>query len=247
MNALSPRESTAPATAVSDRELARTVGCVVAVARPAVAGLRLASLLAGLTPVPVVNAYPRRDAAGRADWWILPVGTATTVLVAWPSALGPLARLLPVGTVLGFANQTVIAVGVAGEYGVTDYHQQVELVARVLARRQIDAAELLPEVSVSALIPVGDVVAQARSGLFGVVGAARSVLGGVRAAQRALGTRPQPAPVFDLLGRVPVVGAVAGYLGESATLRPVRDRAADGARILGLEAVFAGSPAGEGD
>ncbi|MFC7756036.1 hypothetical protein [Tsukamurella soli] len=248
MNALTPRESAAPGSDVSDRDLARTVGCVVAVVRPAVAGVRVASLVAGLTPIPVVNAYPRRDAPGRAHWWVAPVGLVSTVAVAWPGLLGPVARVVPVGTVLGFANQAVVVVGVAGEYGVTDFHGQVDLAARVLARRHIDAHELLGEhTSVKELVPVGQVWAQARGGVGGAVGAARSVWHAARAVRTALDARPQPAPAFDLLGRLPMIGAVAGYLGERATLGTVRDRASDGAQIVGLEAAFAGAPSPEGD
>ncbi len=142
MNALEPRGG-AVTGAVSDLDLARTVGVFVTVARPAVAGARFVSTLAGLTPIPVVNGYPRRDADGRSRWWVIPVGAVSTVAVAWPGALGIVARLLPVQTYLGFANQTLVVVGVAGEHGVDEVPEQIDLVARVLSRRQIDARALL--------------------------------------------------------------------------------------------------------
>ncbi|GAB3133175.1 hypothetical protein GCM10027289_22530 [Tsukamurella serpentis] len=239
MNALSPRGGAVSAE-VTDLELARTVGVFVSVARPAVAGARLVSTLAGMTPIPVVNGYLRRDADGRSRWWVIPVGAVTTIAVAWPSALGFVARVLPVQPYLGFANQTVVIVGVAGEHGITDKPEQIDLVARVLARRDIDARELLgPAPGFGDFVPVRETADKLRGGLRSAFGAAREVVHTVRSARSALAGRPRPATAFDFLGKLPVVGVVAGYAGEFATLRIVESHASDGAKILGLEASLA--------
>lgn len=241
MNALEPRGG-AVAASVTDLELARTVGVFVTVARPAVAGARFVSNLAGLTPIPVVNGYVRRDADGRARWWVVPVGAVSTVAVAWPGALGVIARLLPVQTYLGFANQTLVVVGVAGEHGVTEVPEQIDLVARVLARRRIDSRALLGDhPGFQDLVPVRETTEKLRGGLFSAVGAVRDVVHTVRTARSALESRPRPAGVFDTLGRLPVVGAAAGYVGEFIALRVVEAGASDGAKIVGLEAVLAGT------
>ncbi|KXO89698.1 hypothetical protein AXK56_05875 [Tsukamurella pulmonis] len=246
MNALEPRGGAVTGT-VSDLDLARTVGVFVAAARPAVAGARFVSTLAGLTPIPVVNGYLRRDADGRSRWWVIPVGAVSTVAVAWPGALGVVARLLPLQTYLGFANQTLVVVGVAGEHGVDQVPEQIDLVARVLSRRQIDARTLLGDhPGFQDLVPVRETTDKLRGGVFSAVGAVRDVLGMVKSARSALEARPKPAGVFDTLGKLPVVGAAAGYVGEFATLRIVEARASDGAKILGLEAAFAGGAAPSG-
>lgn len=243
MNALEPRGGAVTGT-VTDLELARTVGVFVTVARPAVAGVRVVSTLAGLTPIPLVNGYLKRDVDGRSRWWVIPVGAVSTVVVAWPGALGFVARLLPLQTYLGFANQTLVVVGVAGEHGVDQVPEQIDLVARVLSRRQIDARALLgDQPGFRDLVPVRETSDKLRGGVFSAFGAIRDVLRTVKSARAALESRPRPGGVFDTVGRLPVVGAAAGYVGEFATLRVVEARASDGAKILGLEAAFAGTAA----
>lgn len=241
MNALEPRGGAVTAE-VTDLELARTVGVFVTVARPAVAGARFLSTLVGLTPIPVVNSYLQRDADSRSRWWVFPVGAVTTVAVAWPNALGFVAKVLPLQPYLGFANQTVVVLGVAGEHGINEMPEQIELVARVLARRQIDPRQLLGDApGFEDLVQVHDTANRLRGGVRSAFGAARDVLHTVKSARAALEARPRPAAAFDFLGKLPVVGAVAGYVGEFATLGVVEARASDGAKILGLEAVLAAS------
>lgn len=241
MNALEPRGGSVTGE-VTDLELARTIGVFVTAARPAVAGARFVSTLAGLTPIPVVNGYLHRDANGRSRWWVIPVGAVSTVVVAWPGALGFVARLLPLQTYLGFANQTIVVVGVAGEHGVDQLPEQIDLVARVLARRQIDARALLGGApGFQDLVPVRETANRVRGGVRSAFGAARDVLHTVKSARSALEARPRSAAPFDMLGRLPVVGAVAGYVGEFATLRVIETQASDGAKILGLEAVLTGA------
>lgn len=243
MSAFEPRGG-AVTGQVTDLELARTVGVFVKIARPAVNGVRFVSALAGATPVPVLNHYLHTDSDGRSRWWVVPVGAVTTVAVAWPSALGVVARMLPLQPYLGFANQTFVVVGVAGEHGVTDVPEQIDLVARVLARRHIDARELLGDSpGFEDLVPVRDTANRVRGGVRSAFSAVRDVVHTVRSARGALDARPRPAIAFDRLGRLPVVGAVAGYIGEFATLGIVEAGACDGAKIIGLEAALANSPA----
>lgn len=246
MNALEPRGGAVTGD-VTDLELARTVGVFVTVTRPAVTGARFVSTLAGLTPIPIVNGYLRRDPDGRSRWWVIPVGAVTTVAVAWPNALGFVARVLPLQPYLGFANQTIVVVGVAGEHGVDEVPEQIDLVARVLARRQIDARELLgANPGWRDLVPVQETTNRLRGGIGSAFGAVREVVHTVKSARSALDARPRPASTFDTLSKLPVIGAFAGYVGEFATLRNVESRASDGAKILGLEAVLAGERAPSG-
>jgi hypothetical protein len=244
VNALSPREGAVTAEAADDLEVARTVGLFVAAVRPAVAGARLLSGLAGLTPIPLVNAYPRRDGDGRTDWWVAPIGSVSTIAVAWPGALGPLVRWVPIQPLLGFANQTLLVVGISGEHGVTGFDEQVDLAARVLVRRHIVSRELIgdrPRLSV--LVPVTAEARAARSGVRAAVATVGRVRHAWRAANLVVAARPVPPQVFGVLGRLPFVGAVASYVGELSTLGAVAGRTADGAKILGLESAFSG-PAG---
>ncbi|WP_019200386.1 hypothetical protein [Tsukamurella sp. 1534] len=246
MNALEPRGG-AVTGEVTDLELARTVGVFVTVTRPAVAGARIVSTLVGLTPIPVVNGYLRRDADGRSRWWVLPVGAVTTVAVAWPSALGFIARVLPLQPYLGFANQTIVVVGVAGEHGVDRLPEQIDLVARVLARRHIDARQLLgANPGFEDLVPVRETANRVRGGVRSAIGAVRDTIHTVKSARTALDARPRPAAAFDTLGKLPVIGAISTYLGELATLPVVDSGASDGAKILGLEAVLAGTASSDG-
>lgn len=152
---------------------------------------------------PGTEAWKAKDRAGRINWWLWRVGTLDTVAVAWPGALGVLASRLPVQDMLGFASQTLILCAVAREYGVTDRKEQVRMLASVLCARTIpdpplpDTDEPWPDNIVAKLWHL--------AGILNAVG-------------DELGKRPHPRRVFRYIGMLPVVGAVAAYLGEYGAL-----------------------------
>ncbi|MFC9557827.1 hypothetical protein ACFTWF_44270 [Rhodococcus sp. NPDC056960] len=151
------------------------------------------------------------DEAGdeeRARWWVTRIGAVNTLAVAFPGMFGVLLNRLPIQDVLGFANQAVVLVAVAREHGVTKRSDQVDLLASVLCARETDARAVLAgagdEEPVRRPFPLIDVLWRT----------ARTV----RALGNELDARPQPGPTFALLGNIPVIGVVAGYLGERGAL-----------------------------
>ncbi|MFD1811512.1 hypothetical protein [Rhodococcus gannanensis] len=162
--------------------------------------------------VPGTAAWERAGDERRARWWLTRFGTLNTIAVALPGVFGPLARRLPMQEALGFANQTLVLVAVARELGVTDRTAQVEMLASVLCGRKIDARTLL-----SGGESDGDTASTGWhpfAGLGGLWATARAL----RAIPDELHRRPQPARAWQVLGHLPVVGAVASYLGERGAL-----------------------------
>lgn len=153
--------------------------------------------------VPGTEAWEAKDRSERIGWWIWRVGLLDTVAVAWPGALGALAGRLPIQDLLGFANQTLILCAVAREYGLTDRKDQVRMLASVLCGREIpdpplpDTDEPWPDNIVAKLWHL--------AGILNSVG-------------DELGKRPHPRQIFRYIGMLPVVGAVAAYLGEYGAL-----------------------------
>lgn len=153
--------------------------------------------------VPGTEAWQVKDRADRIGWWIRRVGALDTVAVAWPGALGALASRLPIQDLLGFASQTLILCAVAREYGLTDRKDQVRMLASVLCGREIpdpplpDADEPWPD----------NIVAK----LWHLAGILNSV-------SDELAKRPHPRQIFRYVGMLPVVGAIAAYLGEYGAL-----------------------------
>ena len=162
--------------------------------------------------VPGTQAWEAKDRAARIRWWIRRVGALDTVAVAWPGALGAIASRLPVQDLLGFSSQTLIVCAVAREYGLTDRRDQVRMLASVLCGREIPDPPL-PEIDE----PWPDNVVQKLWHLAGILNAIGD----------ELGRRPHPRRIFRYLGMVPVVGALAAYLGEFGA----RHRAAEAAEL----------------
>lgn len=152
---------------------------------------------------PGTEAWERKDRDGRISWWLWRVGTLDTVAVAWPGALGALASRLPIQDTLGFASQTLILCAVAREYGLTDRKDQVRMLASVLCGRTIadppvpDADEPWPDNIVAKVWRL--------AGILNSIG-------------DELGKRPSPRQIFRYIGMLPVIGAVAAYLGEYGAL-----------------------------
>lgn len=168
--------------------------------------------------VPGTAAWERASDERRARWWLTRFGLLNTIVVAFPGVLGPVAKRLPLQDLLGFANQTLVLIAVARELGVTDRAAQVDLLAAVLCRREVDARTLLaaPDSDSAA---AGDRPAPATgwrplAALGGMWATARVL----RAIPDELARRPQPSRPWRALGHLPLVGAVADYLGERGAL-----------------------------
>lgn len=153
--------------------------------------------------VPGTEAWEAKDRTERVNWWIWRVGLLDTVAVAWPGALGALASRLPIQDLLGFASQTLILCAVAREYGLTDRKDQVRMLASVLCGREIPDPPL-PDTDE----PWPDNIVQKLWHLAGILNAVGD----------ELGKRPHPRQIFRYVGMLPVVGAVAAYLGEYGAL-----------------------------
>ena len=150
----------------------------------------------------------------RAQWWVTRIGALNTIAVAFPGIFGVLLNRLPIqDDVLGFANQAVVLVAVAREHGVTNRSDQVDLLASVLCRRETDAPAVLADTARSDSADSESVWLP-----FALIGALWRTARTVRALSDELDKRPGPGSTYSLLGNIPVVGAVAGYLGERGAL-----------------------------
>lgn len=167
--------------------------------------------LLDVAEVPGTAAWARAGDERRARWWVTRLGLLNTIVVAFPGVLGPVAKRLPLQDLLGFANQTLVLIAVARELGVTDRGAQVDLLASVLCRREIDARTLLAVDHSEQSSPAGWRPLAALGGLW----ATARVL---RAIPDELHKRPQPGQPWRTLGRLPLVGALADYLGERDAL-----------------------------
>ncbi|MGB3769996.1 MAG: hypothetical protein WBA00_02515 [Rhodococcus sp. (in: high G+C Gram-positive bacteria)] len=157
----------------------------------------------------------------RVSWWVGRVGGIGTVAVAFPGIFGVLARRLPLGDVLGFANQAIVLVAVAREHGITDQDRQVRLLGSVLCNRElaegasIDAPE--PDTD-DAEVVEKDSDGRLKRSPFALLSTLWSVTKILRAVSDELDKRPHSRTVYRWLGNLPVVGAVAGYFGERGAL-----------------------------
>ncbi|NLE81748.1 MAG: hypothetical protein GX610_19645 [Rhodococcus sp.] len=162
---------------------------------------------------PGTDAWGKATVDERSQWWVTRLGAVNTIAVAFPGFFGVLLNRLPLQELLGFANQAVVLVAVAREHGVTDRKDQVDLLASVLCRREVDA-HVLPGTTQAKDTDSAERSWQPFAVVGNLIGTARIF----RAITGELDKRPQPGKVYSLLGNLPVVGAVAGYLGERGAL-----------------------------
>ncbi|GAA4477257.1 hypothetical protein GCM10023094_19000 [Rhodococcus olei] len=185
---------------------------------PVEGGTRLDRLLDGVAwvldfaEVPGTAAWERAGDERRARWWLTRLGLLNTIVVAFPGVLGPIAKRLPLQVLLGFANQTIVLIAVARELGVTDRTAQVDLLASVLCDREIDARTLLTADE------AGWEAAPRPWRPLAALGGLWSTARVLRAIPDELGKRPQAAQPWRTLGHLPVIGAIADYLGERGAL-----------------------------
>ncbi|GAA1481495.1 hypothetical protein GCM10009624_19350 [Gordonia sinesedis] len=163
--------------------------------------------IVNVTDWPGTKGWSELSTDQRADWWVTRIGSLNTLAVAYPGIFGAWAKRLPISTTLGFANQAMVLVAIAREYGVTDPADQVRMLASVLCGRNLPA-KAAPENVAAAPVKPG------RS-LFRAIWQVATIL---RDLTGELGRRPQPARPFSLLSYVPVIGAPALYIGERLAL-----------------------------
>ncbi|MFD4291908.1 hypothetical protein ACFWPA_04380 [Rhodococcus sp. NPDC058505] len=171
-----------------------------------------AAWLLDVAELPGTAAWEQASDERRARWWLTRLGLLNTIVVAFPGVLGPVAKRLPLQDLLGFANQTLVLIAVARELGVTDRTAQVELLASVLCRREIDARTLLTaDQRERDEEPRGWRPLAALGGMWQTARVLRAIPG-------ELQRRPQPSRPWRALGHLPLVGAIADYLGERGAL-----------------------------
>ncbi|BBX28259.1 hypothetical protein GCM10009632_08690 [Mycolicibacterium alvei] len=220
-----------PFTRLSDAAVSGALGTAVAVINPALdiatrfdpLGLRkrthleepadgavgksldIAAALLNFAEVPGTKAWSEMDQDGHVKWWVHRVGAVTTILVAFPGALGVLADRLPIQDFLGFTNQAIVLCAVAREDGVTDHDDQVQLLGAVLCDRQLPDADLGAQAADATPQSLPERVWE--------------FAGTVRAVGDEFAKRPHPQKLYRYLGMLPGVGAVADYFGEFTALR----------------------------
>jgi hypothetical protein len=174
--------------------------------------------------LPGTPAWAAMDVPARTRWWVRRVGRFTTLIAAVPGLGGALANRLPVSKAVGAAGQGLLLVAIAGEHGVRDETELVNLLGAILFRR---------ELAVSAATGTENAAADARAAeLTGdlakpsttptLTRVARAVwrLGrALFAVEDELDKRPHGNVLHEGLGMIPVVGAVGKYLGEWSGLK----------------------------
>jgi hypothetical protein len=174
--------------------------------------------------VPGTPRWASMDVSTRTRWWVRRVGRFTTLIAAVPGLGGALARQLPVSKAVGAAGQGLLLVAIAGEHGVRDENELIELLGAVLFRRDLTVTEATMTEDVAAedraAELTGDLAEPATTPTLTRVGRAVWRLGRVLfAVEDELDKRPHGNLLHEGLGMLPVVGAVGKYLGEWSGLK----------------------------
>ncbi|MFI8772442.1 hypothetical protein ACIGKQ_09805 [Gordonia sp. NPDC062954] len=163
---------------------------------------------------PGTQGWTRRSMHDRADWWVNRIGTVNTVAVAYPGVFGGWTRRLPLASVLGFANQAIVLIAIAREYGVTDRAHQVQLLASVLCNREMSATTV-DHAADRADTDAHDADQHHGATLIGAIWEIATILRGL---SDEFDRRPQPVLPLRMLAYIPVVGAPVTYVGERLAL-----------------------------
>lgn len=175
--------------------------------------------------VPGTAAWAAMDPAQRSRWWARRVGRLTTLVAAVPGVGGVLANRLPVSKTIGAAGQGLVAVAIAGEYGVRHEDALVALLGAVLFRREL--AVTAPDAAADAAADAraaeltGDLGVEERPALRRVASAVWRLGRALWAFEGELDKRPHGNWFHEGLGMLPVVGAVGKFLGEWSGLNRV--------------------------
>ncbi|MDJ0392309.1 hypothetical protein QMK17_03045 [Rhodococcus sp. G-MC3] len=162
-----------------------------------------------VTDFPGTEAWEKLDGNARSEWWVARIGALNTVAVAFPGVFGVLVNRLPLQDLLGFANQAMVLVAVARENGVTDRSVHVRMLASVLCERDIDLSESKPK---------SEPTTERQSGPFALLHAMWDVATVLREVSGELAKRPRSRAVFRAISAIPLLGAVASYIGERGAL-----------------------------
>ncbi|WP_052688929.1 hypothetical protein [Williamsia herbipolensis] len=184
--------------------------------------------------VPGTRTREKWSVEQRTEWWVGRVGRLSTALVAYPGVFGVLADRLPVQDLLGFAHQAFIICAVQRVHGVHDRFDQTDQLIAVLCDRIIDSRVVLSQKptgadarGVARVEKAVQVAADPHRDLtpMGLVRSVGSVVGLLRSITDVLSHRPSPKQPWRLLSALPVVGAVADYVGEQSALRRATEAA----------------------
>ncbi|MDT0277869.1 hypothetical protein [Blastococcus goldschmidtiae] len=171
---------------------------------------------------------PSLPQAERDRWWADRVSRIAAAVSAAPRFAGKLADLLPLQNTVGTAVQSLVVLGVAGEYGVTAPAERVSLLARVLLDRRLAPAAVEPLLAGTdgAYREAAFGAAQDRKGARGAVRTVWRVARLLSRVDDALDARPKGRWRHRMLSNIPVVGVAGGYAAEREGLRRAAAEAA---------------------
>jgi hypothetical protein len=174
--------------------------------------------------VPGTAAWAAMDVPARSRWWVYRVGRFTTLIAAVPGLGGALANRLPVSKAVGAAGQGLLLVAIAGEHGMRDEDELVNLLGALLFRRELAVSEATraedEAAEARAAELTGDLAEPDSRPTLARVGKAVWRLGrALFAVEDELDKRPHGNFLHEGLGMLPVVGAVGKYLGEWSGLK----------------------------
>lgn len=182
--------------------------------------------------VPGSSAWNAMTVQQRCDWWVNRVGRFFALMTGLPRFGGAITSQLPIRNALGLTAQGLVLSAIAAEHGITSNTVRVQLIAKVLLKRNLSeavasgrSAGTLDEEDAKAAELTQDIDASRQEhGIptFRAVGTA--VWRMARALweiQSELDKRPQGNLFHEFIGLLPVVGIVGGYLGERSALRRI--------------------------
>ncbi|GAA4414391.1 hypothetical protein ACFQV2_04665 [Actinokineospora soli] len=178
--------------------------------------------------LPGTEAWAAMTVAEREKWWVNRVGRFTVLIASIPGVGGALADRLPIQTTLATASQGLVLSAIGLENGL-DNAERVQLIAYVLFNREIDlalargdkdakadedaaTADLTQELDASAT-KHGRVTVKAAARTLWRFGKTLYALG------EELDKRPQGRFYHQVIGMLPVIGALGDYLGERSALK----------------------------
>jgi hypothetical protein len=169
--------------------------------------------------IPGTAAWAAMDVPSRTRWWVRRVGRFTTLIAAVPGLGGALANRLPVSKAVGAAGQGLLLVAIAGEHGVRDEDELVNLLGAVLFRRElaVSAATGTENAAADARAAelTGDLAKPSATPTFTRVARAVWRLGrALFAVEGELDKRPHGRFYHEWIALLPVVGVAGKYFGE---------------------------------
>ncbi|SFT73998.1 hypothetical protein SAMN04487904_10725 [Actinopolyspora lacussalsi subsp. righensis] len=182
--------------------------------------------------VPGSSAWDAMTVSQRCDWWSLRVGRFLAAIVGLPRFGGVITSKLPLRNALGTVAQVLVLVAVAGEHGLHDRTEQVRMIAHVMLGRDISrevaaggGTEQQRAEERRAAELTGELTDGRRSRPRALARAVWRMARALWEVHAALDARPQGRLHHEVLGSLPVVGVVGGYLGERAALRGIARKA----------------------